>query len=393
MMRAAAKNHAYVGVVVDPAEYAPVLDELRARRRAVGDDTRRALARDAFAHTAAYDAAIVHLARRGDGRATLPPSTSHLALERTDEALRYGENPHQQGARYRASAATSWWDGVVQHGGMALSLPQPLRHRRGLAARPRPRRPARPCAIIKHANPCGVARRRRPRRPRTQRASSATSVGVRRHRRRQPPGRRRDGRGAWSPVRSRRRRSRRATSRARSRRCAASARTLRLLEAPPPGPTGSTSARSPAASSSRTPDHFAADRDRLAGRHQGRAHRRAVARPRAGVADLRPREVERDRAGQGRPGRRHRRAASRTASTPARSRRRRPPAGPRAARAASDAFFPFPDGVDAAPPPASPRSSSRAARCATRRSSPRPTSSASRWCSPANGTSCTDGGA
>ena len=44
-----------------------------------------------------------------------------LALDRTDETLRYGENPHQQGARYRVHGTTSWWDGVEQHGGLALS--------------------------------------------------------------------------------------------------------------------------------------------------------------------------------------------------------------------------------------------------------------------------------
>ena len=100
MMRAAAKNHAHVGVRRRPADYAPVLDELRAERRARRDDPRR-LARNAFAHTAAYDAAIV--AWFDDGRATTTPLPADAATSRSSRprSLRYGENPHQRGARYR----------------------------------------------------------------------------------------------------------------------------------------------------------------------------------------------------------------------------------------------------------------------------------------------------
>jgi phosphoribosylaminoimidazolecarboxamide formyltransferase/IMP cyclohydrolase len=151
MVRAAAKNHAWVAVVTDPSQYDDVLAELRAGGE-VGDDTRRRLALDAFAHTAAYDAAIV---RWLEGDQVLP---HHLvvALERSGEELRYGENPHQQAARYRTVGERSWWDGVVQHGGLALSYLNlydteaawQLVHDLG-------ERPA--CAIIKHANPCGVA--------------------------------------------------------------------------------------------------------------------------------------------------------------------------------------------------------------------------------------------
>ncbi|MFP5317457.1 MAG: bifunctional phosphoribosylaminoimidazolecarboxamide formyltransferase/IMP cyclohydrolase [Acidimicrobiia bacterium] len=154
MVRAAAKNHAHVGVVVDPADYGPVLDELRAGG-ALSDRTRRRLARAAFAHTAAYDAAVVGwFDSVGDG-AGLPP-TVHLALERAGE-LRYGENPHQDAARYRVTGAPGFWDEVVQHGGMALSYLNladadaawHLVHDLGSAA------PA--AVIVKHANPCGVA--------------------------------------------------------------------------------------------------------------------------------------------------------------------------------------------------------------------------------------------
>jgi phosphoribosylaminoimidazolecarboxamide formyltransferase / IMP cyclohydrolase len=158
MVRAAAKNHAHVAVLVDPAEYGPVLDELR-REGELGEATRRRLARAAFAHTAAYDAAIVGwLDETAPSTATddaLPP-TIHLALERTDEQLRYGENPHQQGARYRTIGRSSWWDSIEQFSGLALSYLNlydteaawQLVHELGDG-------PA--CAIIKHANPCGAA--------------------------------------------------------------------------------------------------------------------------------------------------------------------------------------------------------------------------------------------
>ncbi len=168
MVRAAAKNHDHVGVVVDPAEYGPVLDELR-REGSLGADTRRRLARAAFAHTAAYDAAIVSWLDLGASGAPsgehgaasdLLPPTIHLALERTEDKLRYGENPHQQGARYRAIGRRSWWDEVEQLSGLTLSylnvydteaawhLVHDLTPPSGAGAA---------CAIIKHANPCGAA--------------------------------------------------------------------------------------------------------------------------------------------------------------------------------------------------------------------------------------------
>jgi len=158
MVRAAAKNHAHVGVVVDPADYPAVLAELR-QATTLSDDTRRRLARAAFAHTAAYDAAIVGWFDDGGagGGAELLPPTLHLALERAEE-LRYGENPHQAGARYRATGEPTWWDGVVQHAGTALSYLNlfdadaawRLVHEMSSGD-------ASAVAIIKHANPCGAA--------------------------------------------------------------------------------------------------------------------------------------------------------------------------------------------------------------------------------------------
>jgi phosphoribosylaminoimidazolecarboxamide formyltransferase / IMP cyclohydrolase len=159
MVRAAAKNHAHVGVLVDPADYPRVLDELRADG-GLGAQTRRALARKAFAHTAAYDAAIVtwfddvDRAAEGADADPLPPSL-HFALDRAQD-LRYGENPHQVGARYRHHGGGGWWDTAIQHGGKELSYlnlydtEAAWRLVQTLGDQPA-------VAVIKHANPCGVA--------------------------------------------------------------------------------------------------------------------------------------------------------------------------------------------------------------------------------------------
>ena len=151
MVRASAKNHAHVGIVTSPDQYDIVLNEMREHGHLTAE-TRRAFALEAFARTAAYDAAIVEWFQAGDAL----PRHLVIPLTRTDETLRYGENPHQQGARYRRVGTTSWWDGLVQHGGLALSYLNlydteaawKLAH--DLGDRP-------VCAIIKHANPCGVA--------------------------------------------------------------------------------------------------------------------------------------------------------------------------------------------------------------------------------------------
>ena len=156
MVRAAAKNHEHVGVVVDPASYGEVLQELQ-RDGSLSDTTRLRLARAAFAHTAAYDAAIVGWfdeQLETEAEDPLPP-TMHLALERVQE-LRYGENPHQVGARYRHVHGHSWWDDAVQHGGKELSYLNVydteaawrLVHQLG---------PGPAAVVIKHANPCGAA--------------------------------------------------------------------------------------------------------------------------------------------------------------------------------------------------------------------------------------------
>ncbi len=158
MVRAAAKNHAFVGVVVDPDDYEPVLAEIAAAG-ALTDATRRRLARTAFAHTAGYDAAIVTWFDETDALepaatdSVLPPSI-HLSLELA-QSLRYGENPHQQGARYRQTGRTSWWDVMTQHGGKELSYLNVFDTEAAWRLVQTFAEPA--CVIVKHANPCGVA--------------------------------------------------------------------------------------------------------------------------------------------------------------------------------------------------------------------------------------------
>jgi len=168
MVRAAAKNHAHVGIVVDPSDYPTVLEQLRANG-SLDLPTRRALARKAFAHTAAYDAAIVtwlDTEPAGDaeseaGSELLPP-TIHIALERTPAVLRYGENPHQRAALYRpmgakgSSAEGPWWEEAVLRSGIALSYlniydaDAAMQLVYDIGSEPA-------VVIVKHANPCGVA--------------------------------------------------------------------------------------------------------------------------------------------------------------------------------------------------------------------------------------------
>ena len=172
MVRAAAKNHDHVAVVVDPADYGPVLEELRTDG-SISLETRRRLARQAFAHTAGYDAAIVAwldereqeaLAEGEDVDATdletalLLPDSIHLTLERAG-SLRYGENPHQHGARYRVVGRDSWWDDVVQYGGKELSYLNVFdADAAWRLVHELPTDPAEcAVAIIKHAHPCGAA--------------------------------------------------------------------------------------------------------------------------------------------------------------------------------------------------------------------------------------------
>lgn len=183
MVRAAAKNHAHVAVVVDPADYPAVLAELR-EGGGISAATRLALARAAFVHTAAYDAAIARYfgelvegsrpaegSQAGGGRREIAgtestdgpgalPDRLGLDLERRGP-LRYGENPHQRAARYGWAAESGIWDAVRQHAGPPPSYLNlfdadaawRLVHEVGDL-------PA--AVVVKHANPTGLARRADP---------------------------------------------------------------------------------------------------------------------------------------------------------------------------------------------------------------------------------------
>jgi phosphoribosylaminoimidazolecarboxamide formyltransferase / IMP cyclohydrolase len=154
MIRAAAKNSEFAAVLVDPADYEPVLDELRESDGRLSSQTRTRLAGRAFACTARYDAAIASWFARRDGDAELPDGFSE-SYEKVTE-LRYGENPHQQGAFYaRVGAPTHLLAGVEQLHGKELSFNNllDLAAARELLEEFDP--PA--CTIVKHNNPCGCA--------------------------------------------------------------------------------------------------------------------------------------------------------------------------------------------------------------------------------------------
>jgi phosphoribosylaminoimidazolecarboxamide formyltransferase/IMP cyclohydrolase len=157
MIRSAAKNHERVGVVVDPADYPRVLEEVREQGE-LGATTRFALARKAFAHTAAYDGAIASYLGRLSAPGAAPadfPDTLHLDATLA-RALRYGENPHQKAAFYALDpasgpslAAARVLQGKELSYNNLLDLDAAMRLCAEFSA------PA--VAIIKHTNPCGVA--------------------------------------------------------------------------------------------------------------------------------------------------------------------------------------------------------------------------------------------
>jgi phosphoribosylaminoimidazolecarboxamide formyltransferase/IMP cyclohydrolase len=153
MIRAAAKNHAFAAVLVDPADYAPAIAELRESGGRLSMATRERLAGKAFACTARYDAAISRwFAMRGPD--TFPPTWSDSYEKVLD--LRYGENPHQQAAFYaRAGSPTHLLAGVEQLHGKELSFNNLLDLNSARELVEDFSEPA--CAIVKHNNPCGCA--------------------------------------------------------------------------------------------------------------------------------------------------------------------------------------------------------------------------------------------
>ena len=160
MLRSSAKNHKDVVVICDPADYGSVLDEMRAQQGEVSYETRFGLAKKVFAHTAQYDGAITNYlsalgADRQHATRSAYPHTLNLQFTKVQD-MRYGENPHQSAAFYRDIAAV---DGALanyrQLQGKELSYNniadadaawECVKSFDGVA-----------CVIIKHANPCGVA--------------------------------------------------------------------------------------------------------------------------------------------------------------------------------------------------------------------------------------------
>ena len=152
MMRAAAKNFESVAVVVDPARYGDLLSEIDAEG-GLTRDTRRSLAAAAFAHTAAYDAAVASwFAEQGAGDEL--PAYVGLGYEKVGD-LRYGENPHQRGALFREAAGAGPLGGarVLQGKDMSFNNWLDAHAAYELAAA----MPEGSAVIVKHNNPCGAA--------------------------------------------------------------------------------------------------------------------------------------------------------------------------------------------------------------------------------------------
>ncbi|MFO7920814.1 MAG: bifunctional phosphoribosylaminoimidazolecarboxamide formyltransferase/IMP cyclohydrolase [Nioella sp.] len=156
MIRAAAKNHAFVSVVTDPEDYGALLDELETQDGATSYGFRQQLALTAYARTAAYDAAVSGWMAGALGNGT--PRRRAFAGTLV-QSLRYGENPHQNAAFYVDGSGRPGVATARQHQGKALSYNNinDTDAAFELVAEFDPADgPA--CAIIKHANPCGVAR-------------------------------------------------------------------------------------------------------------------------------------------------------------------------------------------------------------------------------------------
>ena len=147
MLRSAAKNHRSVAVIVDPDDYGAVLEEMKKSGGDVSEATRRRLAVKVYAHTAAYDAAIASYLGRVYGEEGLP-SNLVLSLPKTMD-LRYGENPHQRAALYGA-----FLDVLEPLHGKELSFNNVLDASSALDLIGEFEEPT--VAIIKHTNPCGV---------------------------------------------------------------------------------------------------------------------------------------------------------------------------------------------------------------------------------------------
>ena len=184
MVRAAAKNFGGVGIVTDPADYVPVLEELKANKAELSYETRRKLAAKAFHHTAHYDSAIATWF--GEREADFPEYLM-LDLAKVND-LRYGENPHQRAAWYSSVGADGESAGALEQlHGQQLSFNNLLDLD---AARRCLDEFTLPCSVIvKHNNPCGVAVAEQRGHRLREGSLLRPGVGVRRRDRHQPGGR------------------------------------------------------------------------------------------------------------------------------------------------------------------------------------------------------------
>ncbi|MAL95299.1 MAG: bifunctional phosphoribosylaminoimidazolecarboxamide formyltransferase/inosine monophosphate cyclohydrolase [Haliea sp.] len=156
MVRAAAKNHRWVNIVVNASDYAGILEEMRANQGATRLATRFDLAIKAYEHTAAYDGAIAnYFGRQVPGGSESFPRTFNTQFHKVQE-MRYGENPHQQAAFYvEARPAEAGIATATQLQGKELSYNNVADTDAALECVKNFEVPA--CVIVKHANPCGVA--------------------------------------------------------------------------------------------------------------------------------------------------------------------------------------------------------------------------------------------
>ncbi len=157
MVRAAAKNYRHVAIVTDPSDYAAITDELEKSSGVLSHATRFALAQKAFSHTAAYDSAISNYLTACDeqGERQSYPARLNLNFEKL-QSLRYGENPHQSAAFYRdLQPAPGALSNFAQLQGKELSYNNIADADAAWECVKTFDTTA--CVIVKHANPCGVA--------------------------------------------------------------------------------------------------------------------------------------------------------------------------------------------------------------------------------------------
>ena len=154
MLRAAAKNHAYLTVLCNPSNYPVYLEQLRKGEPSL--EFRRACAQEVFAHTASYDQAIAHYLATQDQSSSTPLPAQFSLLGKELQTLRYGENPHQAASWYQTGDQPTGWAAATKLQGKELSYNNLV----DLEAAKKiitefTHTPA--AAIIKHTNPCGVA--------------------------------------------------------------------------------------------------------------------------------------------------------------------------------------------------------------------------------------------